>query len=138
MKTKVEILSEIKKSGFPEKEVAISIYDSFANENYSENCIGVNVYPDPPKPEKFYEVFSQLISNGKAERILVRISDIDDPKEWLFSDAVYVISKLEFEELKSCVISLSPTEIYEDFMYGKPENISAIDTGLRIYSIWWN
>ena len=138
MKTKADILKEIKETGFPDNEVAISLDDFFDNENYSDNCIGVNIYPDPPTPEKFYKIFKELIANKKADRIFVRISDIDEPEEWFYSDTVYVIGSLTLEELKNSIETLYPDEIYETFMYGKPANIADLDSGQKAYSIWWD
>jgi hypothetical protein len=138
MKTKTDIVEEIKRIGFPDNEVAISMDDFFDNENYSYNCIGVNIYPDAPTPEKFYEIFKELIASKKADRILVRISDIDEPEEWFYSDTVYVIGSLTLEELKNSIETLYPDEIYENFMYGKPANIADLDSGQKAYSIWWD
>lgn len=138
MKTKADILKKIKDIGFPDNEVAISMDDFFDNENYSDNCIGVNIYPDPPTPEKFYEVFKELIATGKADRIFVRISDIDEPEEWFYSDTVYVIGSLTLEELMNSIQTLCPDELYENFLYGKPANIEDLDIGQKAYSIWWD
>ena len=138
MKTKADILKEINDVCFAENEVAISIDDFFGNENYSDSCIGVNIYPDPPAPEKFYEVLKELITSKKADRIFVRITDIEDPEEWFFSDTVYIIGSLTLEDLKKSIEILCPDEIYEEFMYGKPVNISDIDSRQKIYSVWWD
>jgi hypothetical protein len=138
MKKKAELLKEIKDIGFPDSEVAISMEDFFDNENYSDECIGVNIYPDPPTSEKFYEVFKELIASMKADRIFVRISDIDEPENWFYSDTVYIIGSLTLEELKESIGILCPDEIYEEVMYGKPVNIADIDRGQKMYSVWWD
>ena len=138
MKTKADILKEIKEVGFPDNEVAVSIEDFFGNENCTESCIGVNIFPNQPSPEKFHDVFKDLIATKKASKIFVRISDIDDPEEWFYSDTVYIIGNLTIEELNDSIEPLSPTFIYEEFFYGKPVNIPSIDNGEKIYSVWWD
>lgn len=138
MKTKAELLKEIKDIGFPDSEVAISMDDFFDNENYSEDCIGANIYPARPTPEKFYKVFKALIASKKADKIFVRISDIDEPENWFYSDTVYIIGSLTLDELKDSIETLCPDEIYEEFMYGKPVNIADINNGQKTYSLWWD
>lgn len=138
MKSKTEILNEIIACGFPDNEVAISYEEFFDNDNCSDNCIGVNIYPDQPAPEKFYQIFKELIASKKVEHIFVRISDIDEPADWFFSDTVYVIGSLTIKELKDIIKILSPDEIYKKWMYGKPTNVPDIKSGQNIYSIFWD
>ena len=108
------------------------------SEDYSEGCIGVNIYPDNPGPEKFYLILKELISSKKATEIFVRISDIDEPEEWFFSDTIYITTKLSLDELRESLEALKPDEIYEDWMYGKPANIGEIESGSKIYSVFWD
>lgn len=137
MKTKAEILNTIKYYGFPAKEVAISFTDFFNNDN-CKDAIGVNIEPEPPLAEKFHQVFKNLLDLGKADSILVRIADIDDPEDWFYSDTVYVIGNVTLEDLKAQIKELSPDEIYEEWMYGKPVNVDGLQNGQKIYSIWWD
>jgi hypothetical protein len=138
MRTKEDILKEIKEFGFPDNEVAISADDFFDNDNYSESCIGVNIYPDPPPNEVFYQTFKDLIASRKAEKIFVRISDVDEPEEWFFSDTVYIISSLKEKELKESINILRPDEVNEEWMYGKPVNVDDIKEGQKVYSVFWD
>lgn len=137
MKTKSEILTEIYQAGFPDNEVAITLNDFFDNTNCNDS-IGVNIYPNPPSIEKFHQVFKDLISQGKADNVYVRISDIEEPEEWFFSDTIYVIGSLSLDELKNQINVLRPDEIYENWMYGKPINIGNITNDKKIYSIFWD
>jgi hypothetical protein len=137
MKTKPEILAKIQQLGFPDNEVAIELDDFFDNNN-SNDSIGVNIYPNPPSAEKFYQVFKNLIVSGKADNVYVRISDIEEPTEWFFSDTIYVIGALSLDELKNHINMLRPDEIYENWMYGKPINIENISNDKKVYSIFWD
>lgn len=138
MKTKENILNEIKAFGFPRNEVVIGFDDFFNNTNYSNECIGVNIYPNQPKPEKFYEILKSLIASKKADCIFVRISDIDEPQNWFYSDTVYIIGSLSLDELKRSIEPLYPDEIYIGFMYGRPVNIGVFDENQNTYSVWWD
>jgi len=138
MRTKADILKEIKAFGFPGKEVAISMDDFFGSDKSSSASIGVNVYPVPPSPEKFHQIFKDLVSSKKADRIFVRISDADDPEEWFYTDTVYVIGNLSLEELQASIEVLEPDEIFEEWMYGKPVNVEDIKGEQKVYSIWWD
>jgi len=137
MKTKEDFVKEIIAAGFPENEVVIGIDDFFCNENFMEGCIGVNIYPDPPAPEKFYEVFKELLTSNKADTILVRISDIDDPKEWFYSDTVYVIGSLTLEDLNNAIEILRPDEV-DEVINGIHFKIQDLESGQKIYSMWWD
>lgn len=138
MRTKDEIVKEIKGFGFPEHEVAITVDDFFENEYYSEGCIGANIYPDPPSPEKFYLILKDLISSKKIINVFVRICDINDPLDWFYSDTIYIVTNMTIEELKESIAILQPNEIYEHWMYGKPVNIKHVENGYKIYSVWWD
>lgn len=138
MRTKHDILSEIKKCDFPHKEVAISLDEFFDSTNCSDDCIGVNLYPEQPSHEVFYQTFKGLIASGKADKIFIRISDIDEPEDWFFTDTVYIIGNLTIDELKDAIKSLSPDEIYEDWSNGKPVNVETIGSGMKVYSVWWD
>jgi hypothetical protein len=137
MLTKNDILNTIQDLGFPDNEVAISLDDFFDNPNCVD-AIGVNIYPDPPTTESFYQTFKELIHSKKADKIFVRISDADDPENWFFSDTIYVIGNLTLDELKTSIKELRPDEIYEEWINGKPGNIDDIQPGKKIYSIWWD
>ena len=135
--TKAEILKKIQDLGYPENEVAIPLDDFFNSENCVD-AIGVNIYPDPPSCEKFYQVFKGLLSSEKADKIFVRISDTEEPENWFFSDTIYVIGNLTLEELKSKIEKLQSDDICKGWMYDEPVNIGEIQSGQNIYSIWWD
>ncbi len=134
MRTKADILKEITDYGFPHKEVVISMDDYFDSENCTEGCFGGNGEP----PEKFYQIFKDLVSTRKADVIFVRINDADDPEEWFSTDTVYIIGSLSLEEVQANMELLEPDEIYEEWMYGKPVNVDDIKGGQKVYSVWWD
>jgi hypothetical protein len=134
MDKKSRILNEIKGSGFPEKEVAVTMDDFFEGNNDMAS-IGVNLYPHQPGPQEFYEVFKEIKALEKTEDIYVRISDAEEG-EWFYTDAVYIVGNWTAEEIKEIVKDLKPDEIYEGWMYGKPVNIP--QTNNKVLSLWWD
>lgn len=131
---KDKILDEIKKYGFPEKEVAVSI-ETFFEGNNDTGSIGVNLYPQPSL-EDFYSVFKKIKSYDKTESIFVRIAEDDEDAEWFYTDTVYIVGNYSIDEIKVMVKEIQPDEIYENWMYGKPVNIP--ETKNNVFSIWWD
>jgi len=134
MNKKSTILNEIKKEGYPHKEVAVSL-ETFFEGNNDFSSIGVNLYPHQPSPQEFYSVFKKIKSSPKTENIFVRISDSDDG-DWFYTDAVYVVGNWTKDEIKEAVKDIQPDEIYDEWMYGKPVNIP--ETTGKVFSIWWD
>ena len=58
MDKKTAILNELKKEGFPAKEVAVTL-ETFFEGNHDNSSIGVNLYPHQPTPQQFYNVFKK-------------------------------------------------------------------------------
>jgi hypothetical protein len=137
MTTKTEMLSVIQDAGFPHNEVAIKLDHFFSGEDCSDS-IGVNVYPVAPAAGKFYIVFKDLLDSGKVDDIFMRITDVEEPGNWFFCDTVYVTGSIETDELEAHVAVLSPDEITEGWLNGKPANISDVPEGQNVYSIWWD
>jgi hypothetical protein len=133
MDKKTKLLSEIKEDGFPQKEVAVSL-DRFFIDNNDLGSIGVNIDPQP-EPKEFYNVLLKIRSSRKTENIFVRISDADDT-DWFYTDAVYIVGDWTADEIKEMMKDLSPDEVYEGWLYGKPINIS--ETGNQVHTVWWD
>jgi hypothetical protein len=134
MDKKTTILNQLKKDGFPDKEVAVTL-ETFFEGNQEHSSIGVNLYPHQPTPQEFYDVFKKIKSSTKTENIFVRISNADDV-DWFYTDAVYIVGDWTADELREIVKDLQPDEIYKDWMYGKPVNIPA--TNSKVLSLWWD
>jgi hypothetical protein len=134
MDRKIKIVNEIRKHGFPAKEVAVTLEEFFEGNN-DDASIGVNLYPHQPSPQDFYDVFKRIKDSEKTENIFVRISDAEEG-DWFYTDAVYVVGKWAPDELREVVRDLRPDEIYEGWMYGKPVNIS--QTNDKVLSLWWD
>ncbi len=109
--------------------------DDFFIDNNDENSIGVNIYPDKPSLQTFYELFKKIKSSNKTENIFVHISDIEDT-DWFFTDTVYIIGDWTANELKEILKDIHPDEIYERWLYGKPTNIP--ETTKKVFSVWWD
>lgn len=137
MSTKTELLHKILSLGYPDNEVALSL-DEFFHNTPCDDSIGVNIYPDPPAPNEFYRVFKELQLSNNVSAIYVRITDTDEPENWFYSDTIYVIGTLSFDELKNAIHSLQPDEILEEWMYRIPVNIDEMNGDQKVYSIWWD
>lgn len=133
---KAELVPRITALGFPAKEVVLTL-DEFFSGNEEPASIGVNL-SSPPSPAEFHRVLKALIDRGDAERILVRVNDIQDPPDWFFSDAIHVIGTIGREALADAVDELHPDEVYEGWMYGEPVNAGPVPEGMRIYTLWWD
>jgi len=133
---KEELLKKLGSLGFPQTEVVLTFEDFFVGNTY-ETSIGVNIPFKPPVLE-FQNTFKKLLDEKIADKIFVRIVDIDDPEEWVFSDTVYVIGNISIEELQNRIKNLSPDDINEGWLYGEPVNIGEYDKSKNIFTILWD
>ncbi len=136
MNKRVLLLEKIKREGFPQKEVFVTIEDYFDG-NEDDGSIGVNIYPDPPTLQEFYETLTEIKKAPKTDNLLIRITDIDDT-DWFYSDTVYISGKYTLTEIKEMFVSLKPDEIYEGTMYSKPSNIPQKNLDSKDYYVWWD
>ena len=130
-----ELLQRISNLGYPEKEVALTLEEFFEGNNYEES-IGVNLDPQPT-PKEFYDTFLKLLTSDNVDKIYVRVTDIEDCEDWVYSDTIYVIGTLTKKELKFAIKNLHPddiTEGWEDI----PENIVNDKGNNSIFTIWWD
>jgi len=137
MANKSDILTRITNLGFPVNEVCIGMAEFFSNTKCLDS-IGVNIYPNPIEPKEFYHVLKGLIDNKKADQILVRICDAEEPADWFYSDTVFIISELSKVELKKELETLQPDEIIEGWLNGPPANINEVSINSKVYSVWWD
>ncbi|MFN0031621.1 MAG: hypothetical protein ACKVOR_05625 [Flavobacteriales bacterium] len=136
MNRKTEILEKITKAGFPKSEVAVSV-DEFFDGNDDEGSIGANLYPEQPSLKTFSNTFKSMLASDRVENIFIRIADAEDTN-WFYTDTVYVVADATMDEVTEMLKGLQPTEIYSDWMYGKPVNISDVTADKKIYSVWWD
>lgn len=130
------LLAKIKKSGFPKKEVFVSVEDFFDG-NEDDGSIGVNIYPNPPSLQKFKDILTEIKSTDKTSTLLIRIADIED-SDWFYSDMVFISGDYTLSDVKKLFKVLKPDEVYEGLMYNdKPNNISNQNSG-KSYSVWWD
>ena len=131
------LLEKIKKAGFSEKEVFVSVEDFFDG-NEDTGSIGANIYPEPPSLREFYYTFKKFKHSPKTDKLLIRIADIDEI-EWFYTDMIYISGNYTLAEIKKMFKQLKPDEIYEGMMYdNKPSNIPQIKPGNKAYSVWWD
>ena len=132
---KVVLLNKIRKAGFPEKEVVVSV-DEFFDGNEDIGSIGCNIFPDPPSLGDFYEILKKIELAEKTKTLAIRIADVYDA-DWFYTDAVYVIGDYNKREINQLFEPLKPDEVYEGLMYGSPANFPGTNNG-KSYSIWWD
>lgn len=133
---KAGLVPRIEALGFPATEVVLTL-DEFFQGNDEPACIGVNL-SSPPPPGEFFRILKALIDRGDAERVLVRVNDIQDPPDWFYSDAIHVIGTIGRDALADAVAELRPDEVYEGWMYGEPVNAGPVPPGCRVYTLWWD
>ncbi|MDB5086575.1 MAG: hypothetical protein JWR09_569 [Mucilaginibacter sp.] len=136
MNKRAVLLEKIKKEGFPQKEIFISIEDFFDG-NEDDGSIGANIYPDPPSLLEFYNTLKEIRNATKTDTLFVRIADVDDT-DWFYSDTIYISGDYTLTEVKNMFKSLKPDDIYEGRMYDGASNIPPIIPGNKAYSIWWD
>jgi hypothetical protein len=136
-KNKSALLTKLERFNLLDNEVVLTLHDFFeGNDDYGS--IGVNIYPDQPSPQTFYNTFKSLLAEKKANEILVRVADTGEPDDWFYTDTVYVIGTVTMEELKTSLSHLQFDEIYEEWMYGAPANAPEIQGENKVFSVWWD
>jgi len=133
---KEELLKRIDTLGFPQTEVILT-FEEFFEGNECETSIGVNI-ARKPSITVFCDTFKKLLNDNLADKILVRVVDIEDPEEWIFSDTVYVIGDINIAQLEDRIKKLSPDDINEGWIYGEPVNVGEYDKSKKIYTIFWD
>ncbi len=133
---KEELISRLDILGFPESEVILT-FDEFFEGNECESSIGVNVDWKPPI-SVFRSTFKELLEGKLVDKVFVRVIDIEEPEEWVFSDTVYVIGEIDIEELENKVRNLKPDDIQKGWYYGEPANVGEYDQSKNIFTIYWD
>lgn len=133
---KTELIDRLNALGFPKSEVILT-FDEFFEGNEIENSLSVNI-PWKPSITEFRITFQSLLDSQLATNVFIRIVDIDDPEEWVYSDTIYVVGDLSMTELAYRIKNLKPDGIETGWYYGLPVNIGAYDQSKNIYTIYWD
>lgn len=133
---KEQLIKKLNTFEFRQSEVVLT-FDEFFVGNNCETSIGVNISFKPSVLE-FQNTFKRLLNEKIADNIFVRIVDIEDPEEWVFSDTVYVIGDLNIEQLENRIKNLSPDDIIEGWLYGEPINVGEYDKLKNVFTIFWD
>jgi hypothetical protein len=134
---KSELIKTIMDLGFPDKDVVLPL-DTFYEGNEDSSSVGVSIYPSQPSPKVFYETFKKLLDTKMADKIFVRVTDIDDPKDWFYTDTIYIIGDLTIDQLSAAIVHLQFDEIFIGWMCGKPVNAGEYDGTKNVFSVWWD
>src|SRR5690606_4061443 len=133
---KEELISRLETLGFPESEVILT-FEEFFDGNECESSIGVNV-DWKPSISVFRATFKELLDRELVDKVFVRVVDIEEPEEWVFSDTVYVIGKIDMQELSDKLRVLKPEDIQVGWYYGEPVNVGEYDQSKNIFTIYWD
>jgi hypothetical protein len=133
---KIELIQKLQVLGFPQNELILT-FEEFFEGNTCETSIAVNVSYKPTVAE-FRNTFEKMLKDGVADNVWIRIVDIEDPEEWIFTDTVYVIGNLHIDQLKEYIKQLHADDIYEGWMYGEPVNAGEYDRSKNVYTIFWD
>ncbi len=134
---KADLITKLERLGFPENEVVLT-FDEFFVGNHFENSIGVNIYPNKPSVSLFRNTFFKLLEEKLVDSIFIRVIDIEEPEEWVFSDTVYIIGSISIELLEERIRDLFPDDINEGWVYEIPVNIGPYDKTKNVFTIFWD
>jgi hypothetical protein len=139
MSAREKLIAKIEAQGAPssDNEVVVSLEDFF-NGNEDPGSIGCNLGDEQPPIAEFYGVLKAIRSRQDVQDVLVRIYEYDDPSSWPYTDTVYIITSASTDQVESWVESLKPSEIYPEWMYGKPAAAPEPKAGMTPHSVWWD
>jgi len=130
-----EIYRQMEQEG-EDGALPIVSFDLFFEGNNDEGSIGCNLL-NHPGIEVFYNTLKKLKSLNEVQDIFVEIYEVEDV-EWPFSERIYVLSSLNSEEIFEYLSTLEPSEISDDYQFGKPTNAPELNKDMKVYSIWWD
>ena len=76
----------------------------------------------------------KIKSSDRTENILIRSTGFEETDPYI--ETMYIIGDYTLPEIQEMVKELTPSEVYENWMYGKPVN--APEPNGKVFSIWWD
>lgn len=128
---------EALKQEFAASEPALVPIDRFFDGNDDLGSIGCNLI-DHPGVERFRDILAGLLSRNDVEAVYAQISELD-PGEgcWAFTDTVYVVGAIPFDELERLLAPLQPDEVGLVPAGNVPPALTARDPS-QILCAWWD
>lgn len=136
MDIKDELLDKIEALGYPDNEVVFTL-EEFFEDNDNEFTIGVNITHNKPSPQEFYEVMKHITNYPEVDGIYVRVTDVEFPQEWFYSDTIYIVGDMDIERLSDITELLYPSEITDGWLFGVPVNVPKAHATKNVLSIYW-
>ncbi|MEI9989575.1 MAG: hypothetical protein WDM86_06020 [Rhizomicrobium sp.] len=131
---RVNRLGDVNAPGTPLPLLTIA---EFFDGNDNVGSIGANL-PGSPPPSVFRALCEAIAARGDVKDLRVLVSQFDEP-DWPFSDAIYVMTAAEPEE----VLSWFPKELAPDEVFIRPFDDDAFEPydvppGTRPIGCWWD
>jgi hypothetical protein len=112
--------------------------EEFFEGNEDDCSVWCNCIPPPSIAESF-ALLKQIRSRAEVADVRVEVTQFDSPKEWPFSDIVWVITKASAEQVKTCYPKvIAPDETWIGWCNGVKYEPLAIPPGMQPVACWWD
>ena len=110
----------------------------FFSGNEIVGSIGCNLIPTP-LPSEFHELLASISRRSNVADVLVQITMFDNPDEWPFSDAVWIITSAMPEEVAGWFSeAVRPDECSQGWSEGVTFEPYIIPSGMHPVCCWWD
>lgn len=134
------LVEKIKLQGFPNPQQPLPVVslEEFFLGNDDPGSIGCNLL-DHPGIDYFYQLLGNLRQKSEVQDVLVEIYDLEEEGDaWPFSERVYLLTSASQPQVEEWVAPLQPDEVNEGWMFGLPPAAPALESGMSVFSIWWD
>jgi len=113
--------------------------EEFFEGNNDPASIGYNL-PDPPAPQAFYKLLSEIRKMAGVSDVRIQIQDLEDPDGWPSTDTIWIITTATPNEVRAWFPKqLAPDDVFDGFE-GSASNIEkySIPKGMRAVGVWYD
>jgi hypothetical protein len=113
--------------------------EEFFDGNECLGSIGCNL-SDHPGLKVFYQVLKDIRSRPNVQDVLVEIAAVEeqDVSMWPFSDRVYIFADTTADLIATWSRCLQFDEVELGYSQGQPSSAPILQSGMQVYSIWWD
>ena len=111
--------------------------EEFFEGNDDYGSIGCNL-PGNVYPGEFYEVFKRIRERPEVADVLVEIRSWDDPEDWPFSDAIWVITSLAKQDIQQYLGKRLHADAIQVRWPNYPIESIGVPPGMRPLGVWWD
>ena len=111
--------------------------EEFFEGNDHYGSIGCNI-PDCPMPREFYEVFKQIRARPDVADVRVQITSWDDPEDWPFSDKIWIITALAWQDIQQRLGARLHADAVQAGWPIYPIEKVEVPPGMRPLGAWWD